>query len=587
MRLTQTSDLWWKNAVVYCLDVETFADGNGDGIGDFRGATEHIDHLERLGVTCIWLMPFFPSPDRDDGYDITDFYAVDPRLGTLGEFVEFMRVARDRGIRVIADLVVNHTSDEHPWFKEARSNRDSRYRDWYIWSDVPEPDDPQGVVFPDAEDSLWEYDEGSGQYYYHRFYRFQPDLNVANPDVRDEIARILGFWMELGLSGFRVDAVPFLMEDVSRKEEAGHEQPESGEAADRKAQEAGLPDVHEFLRDMRAFMNRRDGSAALLGEVNLPYPDLRKFFGNDLGNEVTMCFDFIGMQRMYLSLARGDARPLAEALRERPAPPKDSQWATFVRNHDELTLDKLTEAERKEVFEAFGPDKNMQLFGRGLRRRLPSMLGGDMRKIKMVYSLLFSLPGTPVLFYGEEIGMAENLDVPGREAVRTPMQWTPHENGGFSTAHPSKFRNPLVTGEYGPEHVNVSAQRRDPDSLLMWITKLIEQYRGCPELAWGRYQVLETGSPALLAHRADIDGATVLAVHNFAGETVSCELTLDGLDDGKVLTDLLIDGTVEIGADGRVSLELDPYGTRWMRASEPELAPADAGDIADSQARDS
>ncbi|WP_248959314.1 alpha-amylase family protein [Sphaerisporangium perillae] len=592
MRLTYTSDLWWKNAVVYCLDVETFADGNGDGIGDFRGAAEHIDHLERLGVTCIWLMPFFPTPDRDDGYDITDFYGVDPRLGTLGEFVEFMRVARDRGIRVIADLVVNHTSDEHPWFKDARSGRDSRHRDWYIWSDTPEPDDPKGVVFPDAENSLWEYDEDSGQYYYHRFYRFQPDLNVANPEVRDEIARILGFWMELGLSGFRVDAVPFLVEDVGQREEAAKEAPSGksggeneGKAVDRKAQKAGLPDVHEFLRDMRAFMNRRDGGAMLLGEVNLPYPDLRKYFGNDLGNEVTMCFDFIGMQRMYLSLARGDARPLGAALRERPLPPKDCQWASFVRNHDELTLDKLTEAERQEVFAAFGPDKEMQLYGRGLRRRLPTMLDGDLRKIKMVYSLLFSLPGTPVLFYGEEIGMGENLTVPGREAVRTPMQWTPHENAGFSTADPGSFRNPMVEGAFGPEHINVSAQRRDPGSLLMWITKLIEQYRGCPELAWGRYQVLETGSPAVLAHRADIDGETVLALHNFADEDVSCELTLEGLDDGKVLTDLLIDGTVKISPEGRVAIELEPYGSRWMRASEPELAPADAGDIAESEAR--
>ncbi|WP_424535649.1 alpha-amylase family protein [Sphaerisporangium viridialbum] len=577
MRLTHTSDLWWKNAVVYCLDVETFADGNGDGIGDFRGATEHIDHLERLGVTCVWLMPFFPSPDRDDGYDITDFYGVDPRLGTLGEFVEFMRTARDRGIRVIADLVVNHTSDEHPWFKDARSSRDSRYRDWYIWSDTPEPDDPKGVVFPDKEDSLWEYDKGSEQYYYHRFYRFQPDLNVANPEVRDEIARILGFWMELGLSGFRVDAVPFLVEDVSKKEDT--------KKAEAEGQDGKLPDVHEFLRDMRAFMNRRDGSAVLLGEVNLEYPDLLKYFGNDLGDEVTMCFDFIGMQRMYLALARGDASPLAGSLRERPAPPRDSHWATFVRNHDELTLDKLTEAERQEVFKAFGPDKDMQLYGRGLRRRLPPMLDGDQRKIRMVYSLLFSLPGTPVLFYGEEIGMGENLQVEGREAVRTPMQWTPHKNGGFSTADPRSFRNPMIEGRYGPEHVNVSAQRRDPGSLLMWITKLIEQYRGCPELAWGEYTVLDTGEPAVLAHRADIDGATVIALHNFAGKEVSFELTLDDLDDGQVLTDLLVDGTEKISSDGRVKIVLDAYGSRWLRASEPELAPADSADVAESAGR--
>ncbi|GAA3826919.1 alpha-amylase family protein [Sphaerisporangium flaviroseum] len=588
MRLTHTSDLWWKNAVVYCLDVETYADGNGDGIGDFRGATQHIDHLERLGVTCIWLMPFFPSPDRDDGYDITDFYSVDPRLGTLGEFVEFMRTARDRGIRVIADLVVNHTSDEHPWFKEARSSKESRYRDWYIWSDTPEPDDPKGVVFPDKENSLWQLDEESGQYYYHRFYRFQPDLNVGNPEVRDEIARVLGFWMELGLSGFRVDAVPFLVEDVSKKEEGSKEAPageQDGKKAGKGQDAKKLPDVHDFLRDLRAFMNRRDGGAMLLGEVNLEYPDLLKYFGNDLGNEVTMCFDFIGMQRMYLSLARGDARPLAESLKERPAPPKDSHWATFVRNHDELTLDKLSEPERQEVFSAFGPDKDMQLYGRGLRRRLPPMLDGDLRKIKMVYSLLFSLPGTPVLFYGEEIGMGENLRAEGRQAVRTPMQWTPHRNGGFSTADPKSFRNPLVEGEYGPEHINVSAQRRDPDSLLMWMTKLIEQYRGCPELAWGDYQVLDTGESSVLAHRADIDGATVLAMHNFADKEVTFDLTLDGLDDSQVLTDLLLDGTSKISSDGRVTIELDPYGCRWMRASEPELAPADAADVKESEAQ--
>ncbi|MEO3813125.1 alpha-amylase family protein [Sphaerisporangium sp. B11E5] len=566
MRLSTTSDVWWKNAVIYCLDVETYADGNGDGIGDFRGLAQHVDHLDRLGVTCIWLMPFFPTPDRDDGYDICDFYGIDPRLGTLGDFVEFMRVAADRGIRVIADLVVNHTSDEHPWFKEARSSRDSRYRDWYIWSDKPEPDDPKGVVFPDAEKSLWEFDEGSGQYYYHRFYRFQPDLNTANPEVRDEIARILGFWMELGLSGFRVDAVPFLVEDVTGKP---------------KEVDGKLPDVHAFLRETRAFMKRRNGGAILLGEVNLPYPDLLKYFGNDLGDEVTMCFDFIGMQRMYLSLARQDAGPLAEALRERPMPPKDCHWATFVRNHDELTLDKLTDAERQEVFDALGPDKDMQLYGRGLRRRLPPMLDGDMRQIKMVYSLLFSLPGTPVLFYGEEIGMGEDLRAEGRQAVRTPMQWTPHRNAGFSTADSLPIR--LVEGRFGPENVNVSAQRRDPDSLLMWITMLVERYRECPELAWGDYQVLDTGTPAVLAHRADIDGETVMVLHNFTDQDVTCEVLIEGLDQNDVLTDLLIEGTVEVPPDGRTTFDLAPYGCRWLRASAPEEAPADSADIEDSE----
>ena len=420
MRLTQTSDLWWKNAVVYCLDVETYADGDGDGCGDFRGLIQQIDHLHRLGVTCIWLMPFYPSPDRDDGYDITDFYGVDPRLGTLGEFVEFVRTARDRGIRVIADLVVNHTSIQHPWFQQARSSPDNPYRDWYVWADEPPADGPQGVTFPDKETSLWQFDEEAGQYFLHRFYKFQPDLNVANPAVRDEIARIIGFWMQLGLSGFRVDAVPFLLET-------------SGQA-----DAADLPDPHDYLADLRSFLNRRNGEGVLLGEVNLPYADTMQFFGKG-DDELTMCFDFIGMQSMYLSLVRGDAGPIAEALRDRPQPPKDAHWATFVRNHDELTLDKLSEAQRQEIFDAFGPDKDMQVYGRGLRRRLPPMVEGDQRRIRLVYSLLFALPGTPVLFYGEEIGLGENLKAEGRLAVRVPMQWTAEPGGGFSTADPSTF----------------------------------------------------------------------------------------------------------------------------------------------------
>ncbi|MDX6434278.1 MAG: hypothetical protein QOE54_6644 [Streptosporangiaceae bacterium] len=546
MNLSRTADLWWKNAVVYCLDIETFKDGNDDGIGDFRGATQHIDYLDRLGVTCIWLMPFYPSPDRDDGYDITDFYGVDPRLGTLGDFVEFVRTARDRGIRVIADLVVNHTSDEHPWFQNARSSRDSQYRDWYIWADEPPADGPQGITFPDQETSLWQFDERTGQYYFHRFYRFQPDLDVANPEVRDEIARIIGFWMELGLSGFRVDAVPFMLETTGQRDAAN------------------LPDPHDFLADLRSFLSRRSGEAILLGEVNLPYPDTMRFYGE--GRELTMCFDFIGMQRMYLSLARGDARPLADALGDRPWPPEDGHWATFVRNHDELTLDKLTDDERQEVFEAFGPEKDMQLYGRGLRRRLPPMLGGDLRRVKMVYSLLFSLPGTPVLFYGEEIGMGEDLRAEGRLAVRTPMQWRPDPSGGFSTADPSRFPARLVEGEYGPENVSVSAQRGDPESLLTWIGTLAERYRQNPELAWGEYSVQETGIDSVLAHRCSTPRATVIALHNFAETPAEVEVVLDGFDDSSVLVDLLVDGTTKLTERGHVTLRLDGYGCRWLRA---------------------
>src|SRR3954468_1808595 len=421
MRITETADLWWKTAVIYCLDVETFIDWTGDGVGDLPGLAQRIDYLAELGVTCVWLMPFYPSPDRDDGYDITDFYGVDPRLGTHGDVVELITLARDRGIRVIADLVVNHTSNQHPWFQSARASRQSPYRGWYVWRDQPPPDAEKGIVFPDQETSLWQYDEEAGQYYLHRFYKHQPDLDIANPHVREEIERVVGFWSQLGLSGFRVDAVPFLL-DTSGAQDAG-----------------ALPDPHDYLRDLRAFLDRRHGQSILLGEVNLPYPDVRRFFGDEDGDELTMCFDFIGMQRLYLSLARNDPAELVKALRSRPDPQHESQWATFVRNHDELTLDKLSDDERKEVFDAFGPKESMQLYGRGLRRRLPPMLGNDPARLRMVYSLLFSLPGTPVLFYGEEIGMGENLAAEGRNAVRTPMQWTPDVNGGFSTADPSRL----------------------------------------------------------------------------------------------------------------------------------------------------
>ena len=556
MRITDTADLWWKNAVVYCLDVETYADGDGDGCGDFKGLTQQIDHLDRLGVTCIWLMPFYPSPDRDDGYDISDFYGVDPRLGTLGDFVEFVRTARDRGMRVIADLVVNHTSDQHPWFVQARSSRDDPKRDWYIWADEEPADAAQGVVFPDQETSVWELDEGTGQYYLHQFYRHQPDLNVANPEVRDEIARIMGFWMQLGLSGFRVDAVNFLIE-TKRQE-------------DRVA----LPDPHDYLADLASFQRRRDGEAVLLGEVNLPYPDLMQFFGvRDGGgttDELTLCFDFIGMQAMYLSLARGDAGPMIDALKQRPEPPEDGHWATFVRNHDELTLDKLTEAQRQEVFAAFGPDEDMQVYGRGIRRRLPTMLDGDQRRMRLVYSLLFALPGTPVLFYGEEIGLGDNLAAEGRLSVRVPMQWTPGPGGGFSTADPSTFPAPLAAAPFDAERVNVRDQSRDPDSLLSFFRRLVEAYRACPELAWGKVQVLDPGPDAgsVLAHRADVDGVTVVAVHNVADRAVTAPLPLAGLE-GVALYDVVAaEGSTEtVGDDGTLAVALPSYGYRWLRSA--------------------
>ena len=544
MRAKETSDLWWKNAVVYCLDVETFLDSDGDGCGDLRGLTERIDYLAGLGVSCLWLMPFYPSRQRDDGYDITDFYGVDGRLGTPGDFVELIRTAADRGIRVIADLVMNHTSDEHPWFREGR-DRDSPYHSFYVWADE-KPAEKQGdVVFPDRERSNWAYDPKARQWYLHRFYSHQPDLNVAEPAVRDEIAQVVGYWLTQGLAGFRVDAVPFLLEPIGMPEGAIH-------------------DPHELLRDLRRFIGRRRGDAILMGEVNLPPEQQRAFFGDEDGDELHMVLSFTINQAMYLALARGDATPLREALEGLPAIPEDGQWANFVRNHDELTLDKLAEAEREEVFAAFGPEESLQLYGRGLRRRLPTMVGGDERRIRMLYSLAFALPGTPVLFYGEEIGMAENLEIPGRYSVRAPMQWSDERHGGFSTTEDAgALCRPLVAAEgWGPTRVNVAAQRRNPASLLNWMERLIRRRRECPELGWGRPTLLDAGHRAVLCHRVDWAGSTVLALHSFGGERLEARVEIEQ----EVVEAVdLFDGEDATPRDGALEVGLDPYGTRWFR----------------------
>ncbi len=551
MTRSAAADLWWKNAVVYCLDVETYLDWDGDGIGDLRGVTERIDYLAGIGVSCLWLMPFYPSPNRDDGYDITDYYAVDPRLGTLGDFVVLLRTAKDRGMRVVIDLVINHTSDQHPWFKSARRSPRSPYRDYYVWRDEAPPTTPAAdLVFPDAEDSIWTKDERSGQWYLHHFYRHQPDLNYANPAVRDEIQRIAGFWLELGVDGFRVDAVPFMVEDT----------------------DVGL-DPHALFKDLRAFITRRRGDAVLLGEVNLPGKDLVRYFGDGPGDELQMLFGFPVMQATYLALVRKDARPLRAALEASPAAPRECQWARFLRNHDELTLDQLDDDERAEVFAAFGPDPGMQLFGRGLRRRLPPMLDGDQRRLRLAYSLLLSLPGTPVLYYGEEIGMGENLEIDGRMSVRTPMQWTDQRNGGFSPVPPSRLVRPAVDGRFGPMAVNVADQRGDQDSLLNWFERMIRRRRETAELGMGQLTLLDAGHDAVLAHRVDEGPVGIVLVHNLGDEP--CLVTVElGETEGCELTDLLEVSGQPLGDGGRLELKLEAYGFRWFRLQPADLRSA-------------
>jgi maltose alpha-D-glucosyltransferase/alpha-amylase len=536
-------DLWWKNAVIYCLDVELFADGNGDGVGDFPGLTDKVDYLAGLGVTCIWLTPFYPTPNKDNGYDISDFYGVDPRLGTLGDLVEFLRAARERGIRVIADLVVNHTSDQHPWFQSARADPRSPFRDFYVWADE-QPEGPRDIVFPDAEDSNWDYDEVAGKWFLHRFYSHMPDLNIANPRVRDEITKVVGYWLELGLSGFRVDAAPFVIE-------------QTGTEAERDQ------DPHAFLRQLRAFLNRRRGDAILLAEANLPPKDQRRFFGDEDGDEMHMLFNFVLNQQVFLALVRQDPAPIVTGLRELPPVPDTNQWANFVKNQDELTLDKLTDAEREEVFAALAPDPDMRSFGRGIRRRVPTMLEGDRDRIELLYSLLFTLPGTPVLLYGEEIGLGDNQRVEGRGAVRVAMQWTGGPNAGFTTGEPAV---PLVTdSRFGPDRVNVASQRRDPRSLLNWMERAIRTRKELPELGWGTWKVLDTDQPGVLAHRCDWHGQAVLVLHNLGPKPVQVLLELgDEVEAGRQLAELLADQHYEPAETGQ-SLALDGLGYRWLR----------------------
>lgn len=535
-------DLWYKNAVIYSLDLETFMDADGDGVGDFEGLMRRLDYLHSLGVDAIWLAPFYPTPNKDNGYDIADFYGVDARHGSSGDFVAFMHGAKQRGIKVLIDLVINHTSDQHPWFKAARRDPDSRFRSWYVWSDERPSDWDEGVVFPGVQEATWTRDKAAGAFYFHRFHDFQPDLNIENPEVRAEIQRIMGYWLELGVAGFRVDAVPFVLEvPAPGKKKSEHR--------------------FEYLREMREFLAWRSQEAVLLGEANVLPDETREYFGEH-GTGIHMMFNFYVNQFLFYALATADITPLVGAIEATKDVPETVQWGQFLRNHDELDLGRLSDAQREAVFARFAPEQEMQLYGRGVRRRLAPMLG-DRRHLELAYSLVFALPGSPVLRYGDEIGMGDDLSLKEREAIRTPMQWSDEPQAGFSLA--AKTVHPVIdSGVYSYAEVNVEAQRRDPASLLNWTAHMIRLRKECPEVGWGEVTVLDTGSDRVLGLLYRWRDNALVTVHNFGDKPHEVRVA-PRVAGGETLVNLRQEEQSEADGKGVHHLVVEAYGYRWYR----------------------
>jgi maltose alpha-D-glucosyltransferase/alpha-amylase len=537
---------WYRNGVIYSLDISTFQDSDDDGVGDLAGLMSRLDYLSRLGVDIVWLNPLHPSPRRDGGYDITDYYGVHPQFGTLGDVAELLNHADERGIRIMIDLVLNHTSIDHPWFQSACNDPASRYRDWYVWADDEPKDRWVGAVFPGVEDATWSLDSQSGRWYRHSFYRYQPDLNTDNPEVREEIRKVLSFWLRLGVAGFRVDAAPFMIKTRDSRQRDRYD--------------------YSLLRKMRETVSWQRRDAVLLAEANVDSEQLLEYFGKADGeaSRMMMMFAFRLNQALMLALAREDPEPIERVLEDLPDLPSQAQWATFLRNHDEVDLSSLDPEEREDVFRAFGPEPEMRIYRRGIRRRMASMLSGDRRRLELAYSLLLTMPGTPVIRYGDEIGMGDDLSLPERNSVRTPMQWTDTPNAGFSRAEQGMLVAPVISdGPYSYKEVNVFAQRRDALSLLTWFERMLHTRRECEEIGVGEHEVVDVGIPGVLVHRATSARGSMLFVHNLCRRRSRIRLALQPREDHRPLN-VAADGEYDEDIDLR-SLEINSYGYRWLR----------------------
>src|SRR6202045_4539651 len=545
----QKDNLWYKDAVIYQLHVRTFCDSNADGVGDFAGLTQRLDYLQDLGITAIWLLPFFPSPLRDDGYDIADYTSVHASYGSLEDFKTFLAAAHSRGIRIIVEMVLNHTSDQHPWFKEARSSRENPKRDWYVWSETDTGYQGVPIVFVDTETSNWAWDPISKSYYWHRFFSHQPDLNFDNPAVFEAVWDVMKFWLNLGVDGFRLDAVAYLVEREGTLCES-------------------LPETHAIIRELRKRLDLAYPGAMLLAEANQWPADVRAYFGD--GDEFHAAFHFPLMPRMFMAVKLEDRKPIIEILEQTPEIPDSCQWFIFLRNHDELTLEMVTDVERDYMYDEYAMDKTMRI-NRGIRRRLAPMMNNDRRRIELLNGLLMSMPGTPIVYYGDEIGMGDNIYLGDRNGVRTPMQWSADRNAGFSRSNPQKLSLPItIDPEYHYEAINVEAQQNNPNSLLWWMKHLIEQRKQYKAFGRGTLEFLRPSNRKVLAFYRRFQEETILVVANLSRFPQHVELDLSA---AKGLTPVEVFGRAEFPpvGDQPYLLTLGSLGFLWL-SLESKLA---------------
>jgi maltose alpha-D-glucosyltransferase/alpha-amylase len=517
--------------------VRAFYDSNGDGHGDIKGLTQKLDYLQELGVDCLWLMPIYPSPLKDDGYDIADYYNIAKTFGTLDDFKELLDTAHQRGLRIIMDLVLNHTSDAHSWFQASRADRNSSYRDYYVWSDTDQKYREARIIFLDTEPSNWTWDEKAGQYFWHRFYSSQPDLNYDSPKVQEEMLKVAGFWLDLGIDGFRADAVPYLFEREGTSCE-------------------NLPETHAYLKRLRAYIDDHYPNRILLCEANQWPQDVRPYFGE--GDEFHMGFHFPIMPRIFMALKKGRVDDMIEILNRTPPIPEECQWCIFLRNHDELTLEMVTPEERQWMWEQYAPEPRMKL-NLGIRRRLAPLLDNDRRKIELAHSLLFTLPGSPILYYGDEIGIGDNIWLEDRNGVRTPMQWETGDTAGFSKAPVDELYAPPIMDEaYSSQQVNVASQRADPHSLWNTIRHMITLRRNHHEFGRGDFNWLNIENLSIAAFERTYQGRSIIAIHNLSN--MNQMFTLANKNSANELTDLLTNKNFD-----SQDIELAPYKFLWLK----------------------